>query len=396
MDVEKIVYLFIEKRCNENCAFCVNKRNTDDHFGYLSTEDVKSTIAQYVTEGVTIVNFTGGEPTLRDDLPEIIQYAEQFDSLKSLCIITNGVRLADEGYLKKLVEADVNHKLSFSVSLHSHKKAISEVLTRSVNTFEKTIEGINNIIKYHKNIGIYHVITSKNYNDLFSFCCFLQKQFPQIKYLVFAYPLYQGEAVSNNWIYVRLSLLKPYLVKALKFLESYGYFVKMANCGLIPLCVLPGFEEKAIDPRSFNVEKVIGTKGKKYFQDFEYDDTKWINQHRNKAPFCKKCVLNTICQGVLKEYIKLFRYDGMEPVCFKNFLGSKIENNLQSQNDLAILIKTLKKGKLNLIKLMDFYDEFLQLFLDYARDNQVILVIIDKQENIIYPQASSYEEHKAN
>ena len=380
----KTIYIMLSQRCNENCVFCVTYIKGRSRLGSMTTKDAKKTIKDFMGSGGEIIAFTGGEPTLHDDLPKIIEYAESFNTLRSISIITNGVRLADKKYFGKLIKADKKNKVSFSVSLHSHKKETSELLTASKGTFEKTISGIKNIIGAKKNISIYQVITSKNYRDLPEFCYFLNQKYPQIKYVVFAYPLPYGRALLNDQIYVKINSLKPYLIKALKFLEDKNYIVQMATCGQLPLCVLPGFEEKVLDPRFFSQENVIGTIGKKYFQDFEYTKNEWIDRYKYKNKECRECIFNKICQGLLKKYVDLFGFDGIRPVTEDNFTGNKIIHSLKNQNDAGEIIDKLIKDKLNLIKLINYSNKYLKELVNFTKQKNIYPIIIFKNK-VLYP-----------
>ena len=51
--------------------------------------------------------FTGGEPTLREDLPDLVAHAEHNGQITGLN--TNARRLADPGYVEKLVSAGLDH-----------------------------------------------------------------------------------------------------------------------------------------------------------------------------------------------------------------------------------------------------------------------------------------------
>jgi MoaA/NifB/PqqE/SkfB family radical SAM enzyme len=55
------------------------------------------------------VTFTGGEPTRRDDLVELILYAEGLGQVTG--VLTDGRRLADEHYLEALFKAGIDHFL---------------------------------------------------------------------------------------------------------------------------------------------------------------------------------------------------------------------------------------------------------------------------------------------
>ncbi len=57
--------------------------------------------------GIPHVIFTGGEPTLRSDLCSLIAYAEKLGMVSGL--ITNGLRLAEPGYLRELLQSGLDH-----------------------------------------------------------------------------------------------------------------------------------------------------------------------------------------------------------------------------------------------------------------------------------------------
>ena len=60
-------------------------------------------------EGVPHVTFTGGEPTLREDLPDLIAHAEKNGQVCGL--LTDGLKLADKSYLRVLLNTGLDHLL---------------------------------------------------------------------------------------------------------------------------------------------------------------------------------------------------------------------------------------------------------------------------------------------
>jgi MoaA/NifB/PqqE/SkfB family radical SAM enzyme len=57
--------------------------------------------------GIPQVVFTGGEPTLRDDLVSLVEHAEYLGMVSGL--LTDGLRLADKAYLDKLLQTGLDH-----------------------------------------------------------------------------------------------------------------------------------------------------------------------------------------------------------------------------------------------------------------------------------------------
>lgn len=75
----------------------------------LSTAEWKQVIDKAYEVGIPHVIFTGGEPTLRDDLVELLQHAESRGLVTGL--MTDGFKLADTRYLKTLLDAGLDHAM---------------------------------------------------------------------------------------------------------------------------------------------------------------------------------------------------------------------------------------------------------------------------------------------
>ena len=75
----------------------------------LSTEEWKMIIDKAWQNGIPHILFTGGEPTLRDDLANLIEHAEKNGQVTGIC--TNGLKLADAEYLNTLLQAGLDHAL---------------------------------------------------------------------------------------------------------------------------------------------------------------------------------------------------------------------------------------------------------------------------------------------
>ena len=85
--------LAVTYRCNNDCAHCYNARERD--FPELTTDQWKKILDQLWALGVPHIVFTGGEATLRNDLPELIAHAESNGQITGLN--TNARRLANMG-----------------------------------------------------------------------------------------------------------------------------------------------------------------------------------------------------------------------------------------------------------------------------------------------------------
>ncbi|MFZ5882058.1 MAG: radical SAM protein [Chloroflexota bacterium] len=75
----------------------------------LSTEEWKSILDKAWRAGIPHVTFTGGEPTLREDLPRLIAHAETNGQVCGL--LTDGLKLIDRAYLDLLLQTGLDHVL---------------------------------------------------------------------------------------------------------------------------------------------------------------------------------------------------------------------------------------------------------------------------------------------
>lgn len=98
--------LEITGRCNLSCRFCfAGNRNLPDP----SFEQICAWLSKLAEPGKTLVQLSGGEPTMRDDLPQIVAAAKEA-GCKYVQLNSNGIRLAED---KKYVEALAEAGLSF-------------------------------------------------------------------------------------------------------------------------------------------------------------------------------------------------------------------------------------------------------------------------------------------
>jgi radical SAM protein with 4Fe4S-binding SPASM domain len=108
----------------------------------LSTEQWKTAIDKLSDVGVFILTFTGGEPTLRDDLPELLLYAQSKGMVTGL--ISNGRKLKDKMYVAELEKFGLDF---VQITLESHKADIHDKMTNAVGSWKETIQGIQNAVQ---------------------------------------------------------------------------------------------------------------------------------------------------------------------------------------------------------------------------------------------------------
>jgi radical SAM protein with 4Fe4S-binding SPASM domain len=131
--------LALTYRCNNDCPHCYNARSRD--FGEISTREWMQIIDRVWENGIPHIVFTGGEPTLRDDLPELIAYAESKGQITGMN--TNARRLQDTNFLSALVDAGLDH---IQVTVESHSASIHDEMVFAKGAWKQTIKGLKNAL----------------------------------------------------------------------------------------------------------------------------------------------------------------------------------------------------------------------------------------------------------
>jgi radical SAM protein with 4Fe4S-binding SPASM domain len=131
--------LGITYRCNNECDHCYNGRSRQ--FPELSTRDWINILDRLWQIGVPHIIFTGGEPTLRNDLDELIRHAENNGQITGLN--TNGRKLKDPSYVQQLVNAGLDH---VQITLESHNPDIHDRMVARQGAWKETTAGIRNVL----------------------------------------------------------------------------------------------------------------------------------------------------------------------------------------------------------------------------------------------------------
>ena len=131
--------------CNQKCVHCYAAGQANAEEAELSTGEWKQIIDRCRTVGIPQVTFTGGEPTMREDLPELIGHAKWFVTRLN----TNGIRLTPE-YCKKLREASLD---SCQITFYSCDEQIHNRLVGG-DHWAQTVAGIDNALAAGINLSV--------------------------------------------------------------------------------------------------------------------------------------------------------------------------------------------------------------------------------------------------
>ena len=230
---EKRVDIKLGFTCNNNCRFCVqaHKRN----FGDKTTDRIKMELDLARNTGCSGVVFTGGEPSIRKDILELITYAKEL-GFNTIQLQTNGRRFFYKDFCERVIRAGMNE---FSPALHGHTAGLHDYLTSSPGSFEQTVQAIKNIAA-HDSIRIISntVVTKPNYRYLPDIARLLVSLGVDQYQLAFVHAV--GNARKNfDEMVPRVSEAAPFIHEALQAGIDAGLIV-MAEA--MPFCTMQGYE----------------------------------------------------------------------------------------------------------------------------------------------------------
>ena len=139
--------------CNQKCLHCYAAGQPLSETPELTTAQWKEILAKLRAANVPQVTFTGGEPTLRADLVELVEVAQWFVTRLN----TNG-RLLTPELCRRLYEASLD---SVQVTLYSHDPAIHNALV-GAEGFDDTVAGIKNAVAAGLSVSVNTPLCSLN------------------------------------------------------------------------------------------------------------------------------------------------------------------------------------------------------------------------------------------
>ncbi|NLJ59624.1 MAG: radical SAM protein [Firmicutes bacterium] len=140
--------------CQNACSWCYASDMPD--IPELDTASWKKVLDLLWEAGIPHIDFTGGEPTTRSDLVELVEYAKKFVT----GLITNGRALP--GLAKDLKRVSLDY---VQISIESSKPEIHDRIVRSPGAWHETVSGIRAAL----DVGLYTstntTLTRENADD---------------------------------------------------------------------------------------------------------------------------------------------------------------------------------------------------------------------------------------
>ncbi len=158
-DKKPVVVWNMTQRCNLKCVHCYAHAKDRSFEGELTTVQGKGLIDDLAAFGSPVILFSGGEPTMHPDLPELAEYAVG-QGMRAV-ISTNGTLITEEmaRILKDIGLSYVGISLDGLETIHDRFRAVK-------GSFQAALQGIRNTQKAGIKVGLRFTVNRFNYHDI--------------------------------------------------------------------------------------------------------------------------------------------------------------------------------------------------------------------------------------
>lgn len=260
-------------RCNNNCVSCILNTGVTSRLPDPPMKQITRVI-----DGINPKNdyfgISGGEPTLRNELFDVLQYARKRHPDLYIFLVSNGRMFFYREYTKKLADLNLDN-FKVGIPLYGHTPKLHDSITRVKGSFAQAVGGIKNLLESGINIEVRTIINKLNYKYLEDIAKFVGG-FQDFDRFVLINMKYTGNAfLHKNVLFVKLSDVVPYATKAVDILRDFDINVRLYH---FPLCILPE-KYRTIAEGITKEEKEL-----------------------TFAPQCKNCKVKNKCPRIWKTY----------------------------------------------------------------------------------------------
>jgi 12,18-didecarboxysiroheme deacetylase len=182
-DKKPVVVWNMGRRCNLKCVHCYAQSKDIEYQNELTTEQGKELIDDLAKFGAPVILFSGGEPTMRKDLPELALYARS-KGMRAV-ISTNGT-LIDKKMAKVLKDIGLSY---VGVSLDGMRET-NDKFRGAKGAFDAALNGMRNCLAEGVKVGLRFTINKKNVKDIPAIFDLLEKE--KIPRVCFYHLVYAG------------------------------------------------------------------------------------------------------------------------------------------------------------------------------------------------------------
>jgi SynChlorMet cassette radical SAM/SPASM protein ScmF len=156
------IFFYITNSCNLSCAHCwLSREKNVPSTGELTTAEIMDIIDQAMPLGLREIKISGGEPFIRDDIPDIVEYA---DELGLTSRIETNATLLGEDAARRL---GGSRGLRFvAVSLDGASAVTHARLRGSTGSYHAALRGIEYLVRHDIRVEVITSLHRHNLHDI--------------------------------------------------------------------------------------------------------------------------------------------------------------------------------------------------------------------------------------
>jgi MoaA/NifB/PqqE/SkfB family radical SAM enzyme len=282
----------LNRRCNHNCIFCFENVDLEKSNKMLPTleminsvfNDVCNHNKKYGVSKLDTVYIAGGEPTMRDDIFDIIQLVSNRSN--TVFISSHADYENPNASIKGIKKSGITNA---SISLHGHNAKTHEFVTNTKGSFDNTMKSIGIYLEEGIKVSMNCVVTALNINSLLDILKILHKKTLGINDITFTQYRHSGRACEQTTLDFNSSYFSNEIKQALDFAENIPFSVKFRD---FPLCLDRRLIDHNVDVASYFVIIWDDSNSKIYNLYSEQSGKTFL-------PMCKPCDLQKKCAGIL-------------------------------------------------------------------------------------------------
>ena len=191
-DKRPVVVWNITRRCNLRCVHCYAQADDQSFDNELTTKQGLALIDDLADFGVPVILFSGGEPLVRKDLPELADYAVK-KGMRAV-ISTNGTLITAE-VARTLKDIGLSY---VGISLDGMEK-INDRFRGVKGAFKSALKGIENCQSVGIKVGLRFTINKFNVDEIPSIFDLLEeKEIPRVCFYHLVYAGRGSELVKDD------------------------------------------------------------------------------------------------------------------------------------------------------------------------------------------------------
>lgn len=310
MDDAKSYHLYPSYACNAKCLFCFNPADSRRQMKELPLERIAAELYSMARLGHRHLQILGGDPTVREDLPEICAFAKKAGFL-TVTIVTNGIRTSDPKQTRTLSAAGLDLAI---ISVHGHTDEVHDQIVGVPGALRKVMRSVENF--QSEGVSVMISVVSHRLNHA-ALPLFFRKFVDRgVEHFIVQYLRYHGHMDipdgRQESLRVRMSDVARSLHAASPVFWDRGLQTPRLNY-ILP-CVLPGYESR-IDDLLVEGEEYDG-----FYLDPDQKNESSLavcNKGKVKLARCRQCVLFEECPGIEKAYMDVFGNDEIQPLVIR-------------------------------------------------------------------------------